>query len=253
MYTPVSWHCKPKRLDPPGVPSSVLPWPQVHQTLAGDTVVLSLPLFRSRLEDSHGDRQNTTCNAPTKLHNIYSQIHNRTFHTCINNSLPEHLVPVYSGMSAVTYPYHTTTFLDVSWSLSRTHSAEQRLHMARRTRLKDGGGPLLPEWQLQRGHRRLSETGVHMARGHADSLARWPCHPALSLPPLLFSNSSSVTLQKHAPSLLCQLPSSAPLRTTSHSVVRCDGWPPLRENSCRTKPLPAHQPNDSRSLSPPSS
>ena len=64
--------------------------------------------------------KHTTCNAPTKLHNPFCQIHNRAFHTRVNNGLPEHRIPVYSGMIAVTYPYHTTTFLDVSWSLSRS-------------------------------------------------------------------------------------------------------------------------------------
>ena len=60
MYTPVSWHCKQKRLDPPGVPSSVSSWPQVHHTLGGNTVFLRPALFHSRLEESHGERQNTT-------------------------------------------------------------------------------------------------------------------------------------------------------------------------------------------------
>ena len=89
-----------------------------------------------------------------------------------------------------------------------------------------------PEWQLQPGQRRVSETAAtHDARTRGQ-----PCHPELSLPPLLFSTSSSVTLQKHAPSLLCELLASAPLRTTSHRVVHCDGWPPVRTNCCRTKP-----------------
>ena len=89
-----------------------------------------------------------------------------------------------------------------------------------------------PEWQLQPGQRRVSETAAtHGARTRGQ-----PCHPELSLPPLLFSTSSSVTLQKHAPSLLCELLASAPLRTTSHRVVHCDGWPPVRTNCCRTKP-----------------
>ena len=88
-----------------------------------------------------------------------------------------------------------------------------------------------PEWQLQPGQRRVSETAAtHDARTRGP-----PCHQDLSLPPLLFSTSSSVTCQKHAPSLLCELLASVPLRTTSHRVVRCDGWPSLRTNSCCTK------------------
>ena len=70
VYTPVFWHCKPKRLDPPSVPSSVQSWPQVCHTLAGNTVFLSLVLFHKRLEESHGDQQNTTCVAPIKLNNF---------------------------------------------------------------------------------------------------------------------------------------------------------------------------------------
>ena len=89
-----------------------------------------------------------------------------------------------------------------------------------------------PEWQLQPGQRRVSEkAATHDARTRGQ-----PCHPELSLPPFLFSTSSSVTLQKRAPPLLCELLASAPLLTTSHRVVRCDGWPSLRTNSCRTKP-----------------
>ena len=82
------------------------------------------------------------------------------------------------------------------------------------------------------GQRRVSEkAATHDARTRGQ-----PCHPELSLPPLLFSTSSSVTLQKRAPPLLCELLASAPLRTTSDSVVRCDGWLSLRKKTCCTKP-----------------
>ena len=74
----------------------------------------------------------------------------------------------------MTYPYHTTTFLDVSWSVSRSHSAMQRQHMARRTRLNDSGAP----WN---GNSSLANVEsvkqrLHMTRGHAGSLAIKICH-----------------------------------------------------------------------------
>ena len=74
----------------------------------------------------------------------------------------------------MTYPYHTTAFLDVSWSMWRYHSAEQRQHMARRTRLNESGAP----WN---GNSSLANVEsvkkrLHMTRGHAGSLAIKICH-----------------------------------------------------------------------------